>query len=170
MQRFVGWAWPVVGFRFWCTQQTDFGLSGLAARLPKPGPWMVNVRRVLGVLMLALAYSIGTILNAILHWIVFERVYPGFTRPVASTLFHSFAASVIMGYSAFLSLRIFAGIFPMTKIWGVFMQGLASGLIGIGVLVITLIILQNKEFAEVWRALHHRIWKVPVPPAELGHM
>lgn len=29
--------------------------SGLAARLPKPGPWMVNVRRVLGALMLALA-------------------------------------------------------------------------------------------------------------------
>ncbi len=122
------------------------------------------------VLMLALAYSIGTTLNAILHWIVFGRVYPGFTKPVASTLFHSFAASVIMGYAAFLSLRIFAGIFPMTKIWGVFMQGFVSGLIGIGVLILTLIILQNREFAEVWRALHHKIWKIPVPPAETGHM
>jgi hypothetical protein len=122
------------------------------------------------VLMLALAYSIGTIVNAILHWIAFERAYPGFTKPVASTFFHSFAASVIMGYASFLSLRIFAGVFPMTKVWGVFAQGLASGLIGIGVLVITLIILQNREFAEVWRALHHKIWKIAVPPAELGHM
>ena len=122
------------------------------------------------VLMLALAYSIGTIVNAILHWIAFERAYPGFTKPVASTFFHSFAASVIMGYAAFLSLRIFAGVFPMTKIWGVFAQGLCSGLIGIGVLIITLLILQNREFAEVWRAFHRKIWKAPVPPAEMGHM
>ena len=122
------------------------------------------------VLMLALAYSIGTIVNTILHWIVFERVYPGFSRPVLATLFHSFAASVIMGYAAYLSLRIFAGVFPMTKIWGVFMQGLCSGVIGIGVLVITLIILQNREFGEVWRAIHEKFWKVPVPPAEMGHM
>ena len=122
------------------------------------------------VLMLALAYSIGTIVNAILHWIVFERAYPGFTRPVLATLFHSFAASVLMGYASFLSLRIFAGVFPMTKIWGVFMQGFLSGLIGIVVLVITLIILQNREFAEVWRALHRKIWKAPVPPAETAHM
>ena len=122
------------------------------------------------VLMLAFAYSIGTIVNAILHWAVFARAYPGFTKPVASTFFHTFAASVIMGYASYLSLRIFAGIFPMTKIWGVFMQGLCSGLIGICVLVLTLIILQNREFAEVWKALHQKIWKAPVPPAELGHM
>ena len=122
------------------------------------------------VLMLAAAYSIGTIVNAILHWVAFERSYPGFTKPVASTFFHSFAASVIMGYAAFLSLRIFAGVFPMTKIWGVFMQGLASGLIGLVVLVLVLIILKNREFAEVWRALHQKIWKAPVPPAEMGHM
>ena len=29
--------------------------SGLAARLPKPGPWMVGIKKFLGVLMLALA-------------------------------------------------------------------------------------------------------------------
>jgi thiol:disulfide interchange protein len=29
--------------------------SGMAARLPKPGPWMVGVRKVLGLLMLVLA-------------------------------------------------------------------------------------------------------------------
>jgi len=38
------------------------------------------------------------------------------------------------------------------------------------VLVITLIILQNKELAEVWRTLHHKIWKAPVPPAEVEHL
>ena len=122
------------------------------------------------VLMLALAYSIGTILNAILHWWTFEKAYPGFTRPVASTLFHSFAASVIMGYAAFLSLRIFAAVFPLTKVWGIFMQGLCSGLVGIGILVLVLIILKNEEFQEVWKTLHHKIWKAAVPPAEIEHL
>ena len=122
------------------------------------------------VLMLALAYSIGTILNAILHWWTFERAYPGFTRPVLSTLFHSFAASVIMGYASFLSLRIFAAVFPLTKVWGIFLQGFCAGIIGLVVLVITLIILQNPELAETWRALHGKIWKVAVPPAEVERM
>src|SRR5205814_474106 len=32
------------------------------------------------VLVLGLAYSIGVIVNTILHWFVFGRAYPGFTR------------------------------------------------------------------------------------------
>ncbi|MDE1975198.1 MAG: oligosaccharide flippase family protein [Patescibacteria group bacterium] len=122
------------------------------------------------VLVLALAYTLGVILNTFLHWWVFARHYKGFTRPVLETLFHSFAASVIMGYAAYLSLRIFAGVFPLTKVWGVFMQGFCSGLIGLVVLVLVLIILRNKELATVWRTLHHKIWGAAVPPAEVEHM
>ncbi len=120
------------------------------------------------VLALALAYSFGVALNTILHWWLFAKNYPGFTKPVLSTMFHSFAASVIMGYAAYLSLQIFSIAFPLTKVWGIFMQGLCAGLIGICVLVIVLVILQNKELAEVWRAFHRKFWKAPVPPAEVG--
>lgn len=122
------------------------------------------------VLMLALAYSLGVIVNTILHWWTFEKSYKGFTKPVLSALYHSFAASVIMGYAAFLGLRIFGGIFPLEKVWGLFLQGLCSGILGLVVGVVILGLLQNKELAEVWRALHHKIWKVAVPPAEMGHM
>ena len=122
------------------------------------------------VLVLALAYSFGTIVNTVLHWVMFERSYPGFSRPVLSTFFHSFSASIIMGYAAYLSLQVFSAVFPLTKVWGVFLQGLISGLIGLVVLVIVLIILQNRELAEVWRTFHHKIWKAPVPPAEVEHL
>jgi peptidoglycan biosynthesis protein MviN/MurJ (putative lipid II flippase) len=122
------------------------------------------------VLMLALAYSIGTILNAILHWIVFERTYPGFTRPVLSTMFHSFVASVITGYVAFQGLHLFS-FFPQSKVWGIFMQGFCAGILGLIVGVVILILLKNKELQEVWKALHSKIWKaVVVPPAEMEHM
>jgi len=121
------------------------------------------------VLVLGLAYSAGTILNTFLHWWVYEKTYPGFTRPVLTTFFHSFAASVIMGYAAFLGLRIFA-VFPLNKVWGIFLQGFLAGLIGIVVLVLVLKILKNKELEDVITTLHHKIWKVAVPPAEVEHI
>lgn len=132
----------------------------------------VNGQVGTNVLALGLAYSLGVILNLVLHWLVFERTHrgKGFTRAVMSTLFHSFSASVIMGYAAFLSLRLFAVVFPLTKVWGIFMQGLCAGLVGLSVGVVVLIILRNKELAEVWNTLHHKIWKASVPPAEVEHM
>jgi len=130
----------------------------------------VSGQRGTSVLVLALAYTLGVILNTILHWVTFERAYRGFTRPVMATLFHSFAASVIMGYASYLSLRVFSVVFPLTKVWGIFMQGFVSALIGLIVLIITLRILENRELAEVWRTLHHKIWKARVPPAEVEHI
>jgi putative peptidoglycan lipid II flippase len=122
------------------------------------------------VLVLALAFSIGTLVSTILHWWTYERTYPGFTKPVLETLYHSFAASVIMGYVAFLSLRLFAFIFPLTKVWGLFLQGLCAAITGTIILVCILKILKNKELEDVIKTLHKKIWKVPVPPAEVEHM
>ncbi len=122
------------------------------------------------VIMLGVAYSFGILINMVLHWWMFEKDHKGFTKPVLETLYHSFSASVIMGYAAFLSLRIFAEIFPLQKVWGIFMQGFSSGVVGLFVGVLVLIILRNKELAEVWNTLHKKIWKAPVPPAEVEHM
>lgn len=122
------------------------------------------------VLMLGLAYSIGTIINLVLHWYVFTRKYRDFSRPVLATFYHSFASSIIMGYAAFLSLRVFDQIFPLNKVWGIFMQGLCAGLFGIVIGIIILILLKNREFKEVWRTIHGKIWKVVIPPAEVERM
>ncbi|MEK7609721.1 MAG: lipid II flippase MurJ [Patescibacteria group bacterium] len=121
-------------------------------------------------LVLPLAYSIGVILNTFLHWWMFEKKFSGFSRPVFSTLFHTFSASVIMGYTAFLSLRLFASIFPLTKVWGVFLQGFCSGILGLIVGILVLLILKNPELQEVWNTFHHKIWKAKVPPAEVEHL
>lgn len=130
----------------------------------------VNGQVGTSVLVLGLAFSIGTLVNTVLHWWTYEKNYPGFSKPVLSTLFHSFAASIIMGYVAFLSLRVFSLVFPLTKVWGLFLQGLCAGLTGIVVLVIVLKLLNNKELADVISTLHKKIWKTPVPPAEVEHM
>lgn len=130
----------------------------------------VNGQTGTSVLVLAFAYSIGIIVNMLLNWIVFERSHPGFTRPILRTLFHSFSSAVIMGYVAFASLRFFNVIFPLTKVWGVFMQGFSAGLVGIIVGVAVLLVLDNREIREVWRVIHQKIWKASIPPAEAGRM
>lgn len=121
------------------------------------------------VLVLALAYSLGVLLNTYLHWHMFERDYPGFTKPVLATLFQSFAASVIMGYVTFVSLRFFNLFFSLDKAWGVFLQGFCAGIVGIIVGIIVLVLLKNKEIREVWDTLHHKFWKsrVVVPDQEI---
>ena len=100
---------------------------------------------------------------------MFEKAYPGFTKPVMGTLYHSFSASIIMGYVAFQGLRLFS-FFPLEKVWGIFMQGFCAGILGLILGIVILILLKNQELAEVWRTLHHKIWKAPVPPAEVEHL
>ena len=115
------------------------------------------------VLTLSLAYSLGVLLNTYLHWQMFHNDYGGwkggFTPVVLKTLFHSFGASVIAGYAAFWGLHLFVNIFNQQKIIGVFMQGFLAGVIGIITWIIVLILLRNIELAEVWKALHSKIFK-----------
>ncbi len=120
------------------------------------------------VLVLPLAYSIGVLLNTYLHWHMFEKDYPGFSKPVIATLFQSFSASVIMGYVTFLSLRLFNNFFPLTKSINVFLQGFFAGIVGIIVAIIILVLLKNREIREVWTTLHHKFWKsnIIVPDQE----
>lgn len=120
------------------------------------------------ILVLPLAFSIGVLINTYMHWHIFEKDYPGFTKPVLATLFQSFSASVIMGYVTFLSLRFFNLFFTLEKAWGVFLQGFCAGIVGIVVGIIILILLKNREIHEVWRTLHHKFWKsdVVVPDQE----
>lgn len=120
------------------------------------------------VLVLPLAFSIGVFLNTYLHWHIFEKDYPGFTKPVMATLFQSFSASIIMGYVTFISLRFFNLFFTLDKAWGVFLQGFCAGIVGIITGIVILILLKNREIVEVWRTLHHKFWKseVVVPDQE----
>jgi putative peptidoglycan lipid II flippase len=121
------------------------------------------------VLMLPLGFSFGILINLIIYWIVFSREFKNFSMAVHKTWFHVFGSSIIMGFVTYLSLDIFDSIFNTKTLLGIFMQGFSSGIVGIIVAVIILIILKNQELGEVWGALHKKIWKVKVvvPDAEL---
>ena len=81
---------------------------------------------------------------------------------VLPTLFHSFSASVIMGLIAYILLNVFDNIFNLNTFIGIFLQGFLSGLGGITVGIIVLVLMKNDELHEVWLTLHHKIWKAKV--------
>jgi len=114
------------------------------------------------VLMLPLGYSIGTIINGLLHWAMFEVDFRGFSRQVSRAVFESFGAAIIMGAVSYGGLVIFAPLFNTETLIGIFLQGFLAGILGILVGIAVFYALGSKELKEVWVAIHTRFWKAKV--------
>ena len=125
---------------------------------------LLRVDNVAGaeVLMLPLGFSVAQLVNAAIYWFYFARRFPTFSPVVSRTFFEIFSTSVIMGFVAYRSLNVFDKIFDLNTLSGIFFQGFLSGLIGIAVGLVVLILLKNKEIKEVWATLHHKIWKAKI--------
>ncbi len=114
------------------------------------------------ILILPIAFSIGQILNLILLWSSFDKKFCCFSDILWRSVFHATSASIIMGYVIYAMLRIFDDVFDMNTTLGVFLQGFVSGMIGIFVCIIVLIILGNNEIKTVGKTLHSKFWKAKV--------
>lgn len=114
------------------------------------------------VLMLPLAYSIGTIVNAFLLWYFVRKDFMKGISFITNTFFQSLGASFFLGLVAYISLNILSPIFGTTTFWGVFLQGFISGMLGIASAVLVLHLLKNEEQKEVFKTLHTKFWKAKV--------
>lgn len=122
------------------------------------------------VLMLPLGFSVGVLINLLIHWVGFHKHFPKYSSPVLRTLFEVTGSSVIMGYVTYRCLGLFDNIFDLDTLFGIFMQGFLSGIMGIFVSIVLLYLLKSRELSEVWATLHRKIWKSNVvgPDAELN--
>ncbi len=117
------------------------------------------------VLMLALGFSLAQIVNCILLWVYFERENSGFSKTIWKTLFQSFSASIVMGFASYEILNIASDFFNLETFWGIFLQGLIAGVIGLLVLFSVLRSLESKELEEVIETFHKKFWKSkPIVP------
>ncbi len=114
------------------------------------------------VIMLPLAYSLGTILNFILHWIFVKRDFMPNEPFIAKVFFQSLGASFFLGISTYLSLNLLSPIFDTTTFFGIFLQGFISGIIGIIVAIIVLYLLQNEELKSLLETLKTKFWRAKI--------
>ena len=114
------------------------------------------------VLMLPLGFTIGLLLNLLIHWLAFRHDYPQFSAPVRRTFWQSFAAAVIGGFVAYMSLQVFNLWLSINTFWGIFLQGLFAGIIGLLVNILVLRLLGSQELVDIWQALHRRFGGTPV--------
>lgn len=132
---------------------------------------ILRVKDVPGTIILALplGWSVGEIINSVALWIVFERDFKYFSRPVLKTMIQVLVSSLVMGFAAYLCLNIFASVFNQEKVLGVFLQGFLSGIIGIIIGACSLLILKNKEIIDVWQTMKSKISRAKIiPPNPTG--
>lgn len=114
------------------------------------------------VLMLALSFSLGTIVNCGLLWWYFEKEFSGFSKGVMRSLFEGVGTAVVMGVAAYTALNLLDTLFNITTLPGIFFQGLVAGLLAIGVGILLLVGLESRELASVWSVMRTKVWRVKV--------
>ena len=114
------------------------------------------------VLMLPLAYSVGSIINFILQWIFIKRDFIGKEDFILKTFFQSLGASFCIGLISYLSLNALSPVFGLETFWGVFLQGFISGILGILSGAVVLYLLKNKEFRDLIKTVKTKFWKQKV--------
>jgi putative peptidoglycan lipid II flippase len=114
------------------------------------------------VMMLPLAYSAGTILNFILHWIYVKKDFMPTESFITKTFFQSLGGSFFLGLVAYISLNFLSPIFGTTTFIGVLLQGLISGILGIVAAIIVLWMLKSTELNDVFETLKTKFWKAKI--------
>ncbi len=123
---------------------------------------VLRVENVSGTAMLALplAFSIGSILNLIILWFMFSSDFClGKKYKIWVTFFESLAGAFVMGFVSYFALGVLDGVFDLTTGWGIFSQGLFSGLIGICSGLVLMYLLGNKELEDLVSAVKNKFWK-----------
>ncbi len=111
------------------------------------------------VLLIATAYTIGAIVNALLLLIYFENKYSNFIFGLASTVWQSIVSSLVAGFGAYLALNLFTDLVLLDTFIGVLVQGVLAGVVGLCIWVVTLIAVGNKDIVAAWLALQKRFTK-----------
>jgi putative peptidoglycan lipid II flippase len=110
-----------------------------------------------GIIMLPLGFTLGTIINALIFWYMFQKEFGNFTARVMPSFFSSLQAGILGGFAAYLTLNILDDYLNLNTLPGIFLQGLGGAIVGLVITVCTFVVLRNEEIAEVWHSFHQKL-------------
>ncbi len=120
------------------------------------------------VLMLPLGFSIGTLVNAALFWIMFERDFGSLAARVNHALFSSFGAGVVGATAAYVAINYVDDFVNLNTFGGILTQGIVGGVAGLIVTILIFKLMNSRELGEVWTALNQKLTKkVVIAESEL---
>lgn len=150
LSRFVS-AWPALGAAFNHWLRVDD-----LARTP--------------VLVLPLAFALGSLANALVLWWCWQRDFGPLDHGVRRTLWQSLVGGVLAGVVAYLALNWLDDLFNIRTLPGIFLQGFGAGLVAMVIHVIVLKWLGNREISELGAALRQRFSGVKPISAEMPQL
>ncbi|HMB25918.1 MAG TPA: murein biosynthesis integral membrane protein MurJ [Patescibacteria group bacterium] len=113
----------------------------------------------IGVLGLALGFSLSSILNFLILVVFLALTTRGlFHDKIIKSLVKISIASVFMGVSAQYSKTWLGGLVDMSKFWGIAFQGMTAGLIGLAVFGITAYLLKTPELFNFLAGLKRKLF------------
>jgi putative peptidoglycan lipid II flippase len=125
-----------------------------------------------GILLIALAATIGQIFLVILSLVALRSVSPGLARTLLHPFLDGSIAALAGGITTYVTLMLLGGIAPLTTLVAVFTQGFIAGMVGIATSALALYLVGNEEFRAMTGALdtlirsHSGRAKVLAPSAE----
>jgi putative peptidoglycan lipid II flippase len=126
--------------------------------------WLINP---LGVAGLALAFSVSSIFNLILLWVVLRlRVGYLYELPIIRSLYKISLAAMAMGLVVQGSKYIIEPFLNMQTFLGIFSQGLFAGGLGLVVYCLICLILRSPEMLNFKASVQRRLFKKYYKPEE----
>ena len=116
--------------------------------------------------MLPLAYSLGTLLNAWLHWIDLRRTYLKTSGHIMRTFWQSAVASLALGIVSYVTLNAFGPFTQLRTFWSVLLEGGVATITGLIAAIAVLWLFKDQEFLELVGALRQKFWKTDLADPE----
>ncbi|HBM45585.1 MAG: Integral membrane protein MviN [Parcubacteria group bacterium GW2011_GWF2_38_76] len=111
------------------------------------------------ILMLPLAFSLGTMFNLVSLFIMFTFDFDSFSKRFRTTILQVGSASLSMGAVSYWILGHMSLVFEIDTLWEIFLQGFVAGITGILVNIIILKLIKSSEYLEIENSLGKKFWK-----------
>lgn len=114
------------------------------------------------VLVLAVAYTIGILVQSVLFILIAHRRFALSWREPLRVFWHAAVAAVAGGAAAYIALNFFVTGLNINTFVGIFLQGVLGAGIGLAAIIVTYAALRSPELTEVGKALTRRMFKSDV--------
>lgn len=100
-------------------------------------------------MMLALGFTVGSILDSGLLWLLAAKEWKGFSKPLFTSIYRITASSIIGGFFSYSTLYILGLYYSLETFLEVLSQMLVAALVGVIVFVCLMILLKAEELWQI---------------------